>query len=132
MRLPNWLDLLHDEVAAGAARSWAWGTHDCLQFAARCVAAITGEDRAARFGTYSDERGAAELLAEYGGVDGILTAELGAPRPRLHARRGDVVTSSRTGRTTAGVCLGATCAFAAAEGLEFAPLEDIDAVWWVD
>lgn len=132
MRSANWPDLLQHEVAAAAARAWEWGAHDCLQFAARCALAITGEDHAAQFGAYSDERGAAQLLAEYGGVEGILTARLGPPTARLLARRGDIVTTKITGRTTAGVCLGAVCAFAAAEGVEFASLDVVEAVWRVD
>lgn len=132
MRLPDWPTLLQDEIAAGAARPWAWGSHDCLQFAARCVEAITGEDLAAQFGAYTDERGAAQLLAEHGGVEGLLTIALGDPVARLLARRGDVVTTTLTGRTTAGICLGPVCVFAAAEGVEFASLEVIESVWRVD
>lgn len=131
MRRENWPTLLQDEVAAASSRAFEWGRHDCLQFAARCVAVITGEDRAARFGEYTDERGAARLLAAHGGVAGILNAELGESVPPLLARRGDVVLAQIEGRATAGICLGPVCAFAG-DGVVYRPLTSVERAWRVD
>lgn len=131
MRRENWPKLLQDEVAAASSRPFEWGRHDCLQFAARCVAAITGEDHAARFGEYADERGAVRLLAQHGGVAGILAAELGDSVPPLLARRGDVVLAQIDGRATAGICLGAVCAFAG-DGVVYRPLATVERAWRVD
>lgn len=91
---------------------FAWGAHDCLQHTSRCVRAMTGIDFAALYAPYHDEAGALALLAAHGGVQGILTAHLGAPIPDGLARDGDVVAADLGHGPTAGVQLGVLCYFA--------------------
>ncbi len=70
----------------------AWGTNDCCLFCADAVLAMTGDDPAkALRGTYTDEAGAMAIVAQYGGMEELLTHFLGEPSGPLCARRGDVV-----------------------------------------
>lgn len=57
---------------------FAFGHCDCCLFAARIAEAITGIDYSAAF-EYADEADAERLIAEAGGLSGLLTSILGDP-----------------------------------------------------
>lgn len=133
MRLPDWKERFHAELEASLDVPPAFGTNDCLQFCARCILAMTGEDPAAQFGAYNSELGAAQLMAEYGGVSGILTHAFGEPVCPNWARSGDVITATIEGLETAGMCNGTTCAFVRVpQGLWYASRECIEKTWRID
>lgn len=95
------------------ARPWAWGTHDCLQFAAAAALALTGIDYATRFGVYHSRLGAYRILADHADISAFIASLLGPAQPRNLARFGWIVTASGPDGESAGVCLGGRCVFAA-------------------
>lgn len=130
-RLPDWKEHFYEALDAARGRTPEWGVHDCLQFPARIVLAITGEDPAAQFGVYSDEAGALALMNQYGGVSGILTHAFGEPTAPNFAGAGDLIVANIAGHgETGGVCNGTNCAFVVMpRGLIFLPRLSIDKVW---
>lgn len=91
MRTSGWPAKLAEIFAEWQDCKFEWGRADCCQFVGAVGLAITGEDKRALFAGYDSEAGAAALLAQHGGMDGLLTHAFGEPKPAAHARRGDVV-----------------------------------------
>lgn len=129
MRFPDWLERLEAEVVAAREREMAYGSHDCLQFAARCVLAMTGEDFRTRFPPYDSPMKARSILDANGGVAGILVRCLGEPIPPTWAEAGDVVVArfrlsdgrpaledDPDGEDGAGICLGTRTVFCGRPG----------------
>lgn len=125
-RLREWHSRLCCAFDVAGARRFEYGRHDCLQFTAQCVEAVTGTNFASRFPAYRDEAGASALLKSHGGVEGILTACLGEPvsyeqRVRCllptsdlakNPRDGDVILAHSKYGPTAGVVFFGACVFA--------------------
>lgn len=133
MRFQDWRERLHEQIAAARLREAEWGVHDCLQFPALCIRAITGVDPAAQFGSYTNEIGAAKLMAQFGGVSGILTKAFGDPVSPNMARAGDVVTLTVLGLETGAICNGNSVAFCCRpRGLVFLSRELIEKAWRID
>jgi hypothetical protein len=133
MRFPDWRERFHAELDAARDRPLAYGVHDCLQFPAKCVLAMTGVDPAAPFGEYSTELGAAKLMAQYGGIAGILTHAFGPAVAPNWARAGDIIVATIDGLETGGMCNGTNCAFVMIPGgLSFRPREVIQQAWRID
>lgn len=135
-RVADWEARLAEAVAAALAQPFAWGTHDCLTWAAGVRRALTGEDAARDWrGTYATARGAARVLRRrgHGTIAAAISAELGPPLPTvLFAQRGDVVVL-RHGRrfAAAGICLGAEAVFPGETGLVRVPLDRCALAWRV-
>lgn len=92
VRFPDWPQRLLAAVNARRAMPYAWGSNDCVLYAADMVAAITGIDLAEEFrGAYHDERGAAALMAREGWADLASLADAHLPRCLARPRRGDLV-----------------------------------------
>ncbi len=140
-RREDWPERLNALVEERRRTAFAWGTHDCILFAADAVAAMTGRDPAAAWrGAYADAEGAARIIrlaarrarrashmgeggcAARGGIEEVLRAALGAPIMPAFAQRGDVVLVETPAGPAAGICLGAACVFAAPRGLSYLPL----------
>ena len=66
-----------------------WGVRDCCQLASRYVFLRTGVDHAATF-HYTDKAGALQLLADHGGMVGLISECIGAPVER-EPHEGDLV-----------------------------------------
>ncbi len=134
-RRPDWQPRLDAALRAAAARPFAWGRHDCALFACDCIAAMTGEDPAARFrGRYRTARGAARALRRIGGarnLGGLATRVLGAPFPPAFARRGDLAEVEAGAGPALGVVLGRTVALVAPEGLVRVRLDRARRAWRV-
>lgn len=125
--MSKWRTLLAEEIARSQQMPFAYGSHDCLQFAARCVAIKTGVDHAATFGAYTDP---ADLLNEHGGVEGILRSILGNPDHPSTATDGDVVLAEIAGRQSAGIYHGGKFLFVRETGgLAALPRRLITGVW---
>jgi hypothetical protein len=131
VRFPDWPALLNAEIDAARTRAFAWGSHDCLQFAAACVYAMTGVDHAGPFGTYSTEEEAEALLEAHGEIEGLLTELLGPSVPPMLACEGDVVVTPASSLIGAGICTGQQAVFAAPFGVAFRPRSEILAAWKV-
>ena len=107
-RLPDWQRRLIDVVEASADTPFRWGTHDCILFGGRCVAAVTGEDPVADvIGTYAAPEEAAALLRErgYTGLEDMLTFHFERVPPAM-ARRGDLGIAIPAAGGGLAVCLG--------------------------
>ena len=118
MRRHDWPERLADFMDSVRDEPFSWGEHDCCQFAAKAVEAITGENPAARW-VYDSSQGAKELLDANGGVEGLVTQALGAPVHPSRMQRGDVVLADLDNGPTAGVCTGNAIAFPASVGVLF-------------
>ena len=120
MRRHDWPERLDAYVESRRLEPFAFGSHDCCQFAAGAVEAITGENPADRW-HYADETEALQLLDLHGGVEGLVTIALGDPVHPSRAHRGDVVLAEFETGATAGICLGNECVFPVELGLRFVP-----------
>jgi len=97
----QWPRRLHQLISTSQAVTFAWGTYDCGQFAARWIREATGVDVAVAYrGKYTDEAGAEALFLNGGSSPAALgdfAAAIAAAngmaevRPVTLARRGDVV-----------------------------------------
>lgn len=133
MRSVDWRERLEAEIESARTRPSVFGTHDCLQFCARCVQAMTGENYAARFPSYDSQEAAQVILDAHGDVTGLLTPLFGEPVAPNLAQCGDVVMAIVKGRETAGMCLGTHCVFPGiAAGLSFRTRECIVHAWRID
>ncbi|MDB5461385.1 MAG: hypothetical protein JWO72_3126, partial [Caulobacteraceae bacterium] len=84
----------------------AWGTHDCVAFAAACAQAQTGRDFHALMGcTWRTARGAHRLLRARGGLEAATDSVLTRVAPAL-AHRGDVGLVEIEGRASLVVIEG--------------------------
>ncbi len=105
-RVSNWPMELSLFLRERRHTPFAWGTNDCLMFAADLVLRLTGQDLAAAWrGTYDTEEQANALLAEHGGVQGFLTQAFGfnGHRQLGTAQRGDIMLIKYEGTYMAGV-----------------------------
>lgn len=92
-RLADWPALFIAFLASRQTMPFAWGSNDCVAFAADDVLAITGTDPLSGLrGAWDDEPQATALLRRKRGLAGAVTGRLGPPlpTPRL-AQRGDVL-----------------------------------------
>lgn len=121
MRAPDWQPRLDAVLRAAETRPFAWGRHDCALFVCDCLAAMTGEDPAARFrGRYATARGARGAIRRQGrarDLAGLATKVLGAPIAPAFARRGDVAEVETDDGFALGIVLGVVVALVAPEGL---------------
>lgn len=108
-----------------------WGSNDCCMFAVKAVEVMTGEDHGKPYRGYKTGLGAARRLEKHGGVEGIATIELGAPKPVLYVKRGDVVSVKNDGNMLLGICLGDKIAAVSETGLVFLSTDTIQNAWSV-
>lgn len=131
MRVAGWECAFDAVINKGRSQQFAWGTHDCITFAADCVLAQTGVDLIGSLrGTYCSVRGARSVLRRLGFVTVLdaVAANLGCPLPNAsYARRGDILTDGKA----LGVCVGSAGAFLAPSGLTFLPLSACAQAWRV-
>lgn len=141
MRFEHWETRLGAIVEMYARRPFEWGRYDCVLFAADCTWALTQKDPAAPWrGAYSDEAGAARLIAEAGGLSRLVETALSGiglvcdrVKPAF-AQRGDPVLFEAPGMLgSAGPALGVTLGeqFAAKglDGIELRPMSAATMAW---
>lgn len=131
-RLPDWPERLSAAIEAASGRPFSWGEWDCVQFAASCVEALTGEDPiAALRAPYASLREAEALLQAHGFEDlgAACDALFGPRRDVKRARRGDLVLCPAEDGASLGVCLGRLAAFVDERGLSFRPVLHCAAAW---
>jgi hypothetical protein len=128
MRLHDWPELLAEFIASRRETPFAYGTHDCCQFAALAVEAITGTNPASAW-VYTNQAQAEALIADAGGLEQLVTDVMGEPVHPSRAGRGDVVLANLENGPTVGVCLGRECAFVTDVGLTYRPREFIATAW---
>lgn len=129
-RLRDWQSRLQACLAERRARPLAWGSQDCVLFAADCVDACTGVDPAAGMrGTYSDAASAARLVQEMGGLAAIAAAHCGPEVVPALAQIGDVGLVLNDGRECLAVCIGTMWMAPGAEGLCALPHSQAMRAW---
>lgn len=94
MREQGWEKRLAATVEQYRRAPFAWGTSDCVIFAADCAKALTGADPAVDYrGKYSDAAGAVAIVKSFGGENvGDAAGHFfeAHPTAHAHARRGDI------------------------------------------
>lgn len=132
-RLPDWPERLAAFIETRRHHAFAWGEHDCCQFARAGVAAMTGADpaRALKLRRYKTARGAAAVLRRLGGLEHLPTAAGFAEIRVAMARRGDVV-MLLCPEPTLGLCLGGEAAVPSTTGLTFYPALTAVRAWRID
>lgn len=131
MRPNDWQTRLAAVVREHQAQPFAWGTNDCVTFAADCVLAATGVDRIADVRTaWKDDRQAMRLLAEKGGLFKAVADRLGPPMstPAL-AQPGDVGISMQGAREALCVCGGVNWHMPAEQGLATLTVDQVVCAW---
>lgn len=131
MRRDDWPERLEETIRAAEGRAFAWGAHDCVTFAAACVAAMTGTDPAALVrGAYASSFGARKTVLEHGDdLYALVTRKFGEPKPAAYARRGDLL--GHDGNL--GVCIGGVGVFLTEhDGLTRIRVRDCLHCWSVD
>lgn len=123
-RRHDWPARLRETVEAARRKPFAYGSHDCLLFAADAILAMTGVDLAAPVrGSYHDAEGAAAALAAFAGggmIEAVekITAQHGIDRVAwAFAQRGDAVLVETTIGPALGICIAAHAAVAAPGGV---------------
>lgn len=129
-RVRDWQSRLQACLAERRALPFAWGSQDCVLFAADCVRACTGEDPAVEIrGSYGDALSAARVLRERGGLTEIADAHLGGEIAPALAQPGDVGIVLNDGRECLAVCTGAMWHAPGATGLVALPAIQVQRVW---
>lgn len=123
-RLRDWPVRIDALVNECRRTPFAWGVHDCCQFARRFIQAQTGEDPAAFWGLapYATATQAKAELARLGGLAALpLHAGL-REVPVRFAQRGDIVLVRQGRRRALAGCMGAEIAAPSKAGLESLPI----------
>lgn len=132
-RREDWPARLSAYLQARRLMPFAWGSNDCMLFAADAVLAMTDTDPAARWRGYKTREEAEEIMHLAGGPDALLTEALGVAgvRPVLLAGRGDIVTMKLDGGVTVGVVddTGERIASVGEQGIMRLPLQRGWRVW---
>lgn len=90
-RFEDWPQRLAVCIDQHKDKPFAWGTHDCVTFAAACVEAITGVNKLADIGvTWSTELGAARAIKRLG-FDNLGDAVASVLPEKARGQRGDIV-----------------------------------------
>jgi hypothetical protein len=109
-RREDWPEKLAEFVESRSATPFAWGSHDCCQFAAH-----------------------ARVLKKFGGVEAIPGAVGLAEIPIKRAQRGDVVSiiAEGDGRNALGLCCGTAAVFPGKIGIAFVETSICHRAWRV-
>lgn len=135
-RPEDWPERLAAFVEERRNVPFAWGTQDCLMFAADAVLMLRGVDVMAQYrGAYATEAEGDSLLERDGGMEAILAAAaqaagLAERAPKL-ARRGDLVLVRHGNLLMAGIVTGTAVAVTGSDGLAFVPTRMIVRAWVV-
>lgn len=106
MRIVGWLEALEEVFRQAQGRQFRWGRHDCCQFAARCVRAMTGDEKRDLFDGYRSRPAAEQILNQLGGMRALITQALGEPIPVAFATIGDIVLIEMGNGEQPAVCMG--------------------------
>lgn len=91
VRKEDWAKQLSNYLRERRDMPFQWGENDCLQFVARGVERLTGQNFWQQYLPYSTKEEVTEILSSNGGVTGIISKYLGSGhRQILKAKRGDV------------------------------------------
>ena len=117
MKYYDWQIRLEAFLRARQSVPFAWGTNDCVIFAADCVQALTGVDHVPPKLRGASLLQSARILKERGGVIALAAAALGEPLPAAFAQIGDVVLCKAGDQDMLGICNGSTALAPGPDGL---------------
>lgn len=131
VRHDNWPDLLSQYLKECKKKPFAWGEHDCILFAAKCIERLTGENLYHSYLIYDNEAGAHGVVSSNGGLSEIVKKHLGpGHRDIMKARRGDLVMMKMNGETIGVVDdSGENIACVSHDGLKRFPLKTAWRIW---
>lgn len=131
-RRPDWAARMFDTFDAHSGRPFEWGKDDCCLFVARVVDAMTGSQFASDLAAlYHDETSANALIDGAGGLEGAVSAILGASKAadEYRAMRGDVVLIDGGLGDAVGICRGIDVLAMGPRGLQKLDRSEIRKVW---
>jgi hypothetical protein len=132
VRNQNWDILLAEFITSRHDTPFEWGVHDCTLFAVDAGIEIMGVDLAADYrGRYSDESGAARIIAEAGSLRALVGRHAAEINPKM-AQRGDWVMVEQCGADALAVCIGTRYIAAGVRGLACGPMSDAVAAWRIE
>ncbi len=127
MTRPDQWDKRLFEVVTGRLKTpFAWGTNDCVTFAAACVESMVGINYLDGMPTWDDEASALAAIQEVGGMKPWLDSHFVAINP-LEAQRGDLGLVG----TALNVCVGRGWAAPSGDGLAVTPMNSASEAWRV-
>lgn len=128
----RWFQRLDSLIRDRMSTPFAWGTHDCVLWAADAVHALSLVDPAAGYrGTYSTAVEAARLLRDLGGLQ-ALADRAGVPVAPLGALPGDVgLVHDEQGRESLAVRHASGWLVPGAAGLALLPTSAASQAWSV-
>ena len=129
MRRQDWPERLAGFIDSRRSQPFEWGVNDCSTFAIDAVETMTGARPDLPLVATADEY--ARMLRDAGSLATIIGDAYGEPIHPSLAQRGDVVLLMVDGRETIAVCLGASAAAPAKDGVETVPMELAVAAWRV-
>jgi hypothetical protein len=118
MRRADAMSRLAELIRTGQQKRFRWGFHDCCQFAAKAVHALTGRDPREIFPAYRTRGEAESIITECGGLEALATKALGAPIHPSRATTGDIVLCDFGRGPQPAVCVGAYCIAPGRRGFE--------------
>ena len=128
-----WEARLNEHLEACARTPFAWGSHDCITFAARGVVAAGGPDLMGCIARPWNRRRAMLFVDLLGGVGGCITALARVanmlPVVPGYALRGNLVLVDNNGQPAAGVVVGSTVAIVSDPGFALRPFRTITQAW---
>lgn len=131
-RCRDWELRLATLVSQRLCAPFAWGTNDCVLFAADCIHAMTGVDPVAEHrGQWHDQSSAVRAIVRMGGLEAASETMGWQSVPPLFAQRGDLVLHRRDGTDALAICLGEHLAGPSESGLLFFGLENGVKAWRV-
>ncbi|HZQ01420.1 MAG TPA: hypothetical protein VFB13_17880 [Reyranella sp.] len=129
-RTNGWLPRLNAFFHEHADTPFAWGSHDCVTFAASAIEVQTG--RRIWAPDWKNEDEAVRLAVSLRGLEAAASAVLGPPISNWRlARIGDVCLVRSEGKPALAVCTGQTLAGPGPKGLNHLPLDAAEKVWRV-
>lgn len=129
-RLQDWPQRLAEYVEGQRREPFAWGSNDCVTFAADAVEHMTGADPIAHLrGEWSTALEAARVIERLGGLREAVSDIWGAEIPPAYAQRGDWVLLEQEGRQLVGVCVGEAAAAPGDAGVVLVPMTAALAAW---
>ncbi|CAB4194509.1 hypothetical protein UFOVP1254_95 [uncultured Caudovirales phage] len=131
MKRPDWQIWFAEFCRQRETVPFAWGTNDCVLFAADCVLAMTGVDHAAQFRGYTSATHAARLIKKLGGLEAIVTRALGQPIDLNKVTAGDVVLVNIESGNALGIYSGNACLGPGKDGIMAVGRTQIIAAWKV-
>jgi hypothetical protein len=129
MKYSNWQSLLAEFCRQRETIPFAWGSNDCVLFAADCVLATTGVDHAAKFRGYRTAVHAARLIKKLGGLEAIVTLALGPSIPLHEVVAGDVVLIEIESTIALGIYTGSACIGPGKSGIIVVSRTQMVAAW---